>query len=146
MRPRKIVWWMEAYLEALVRFYPTIYLRELQEILANDFQLGPHEAPSIAAIARLFTKLKITRKKCVHVPKERMSPHNRYCRQFYFQWRRTIDPDRVYYFDEVILTLKLMSAITGEQIQGWHVHRSGRKAELGLVNILRWLFVDSLKE
>ena len=28
MRPRKIVWWMEAYLEALLRFYPTIYLRE----------------------------------------------------------------------------------------------------------------------
>ena len=53
MRPRKIVWWMEAYLEALVRFYPTIYLRELQEILPNDFQLGPHEVPSIAAIARL---------------------------------------------------------------------------------------------
>jgi len=26
MRPRKIVWWMEAYLEALVRFYPTSYL------------------------------------------------------------------------------------------------------------------------
>ena len=39
MRPRKIVWWMEACLEALVRFYPTIYLPELQEILANDFQL-----------------------------------------------------------------------------------------------------------
>ena len=55
MRPRKMVWWMEAYLEALVRFYPTIYLRELQEILANDFQLGPHEVPSMAAIARLIS-------------------------------------------------------------------------------------------
>ena len=100
MRPRKIVWWMEAYLEALVRFYPTIYLRELQEILANDFQLGRHEVSSKAAIARLFTKLKITRKKCVHVAKERMSPHNRYGRQLYFQWRRTIDPSRVCFFDE----------------------------------------------
>ena len=69
-QPRKIVWWMEAYVEALTRFYPTIYLRELQEILANDFQLGPHEVPSIAAIARLFTKLRITRKKCVHVAKD----------------------------------------------------------------------------
>ena len=48
IRPRKIVWWMEAYLEALVRFYPTIFLRELQEILANDFQLGPHEVTSKA--------------------------------------------------------------------------------------------------
>ena len=51
MRPRKIVCWMEAYLEAVVRFYSTIYYRELQEILANDFQLGLHEVPSIAAIA-----------------------------------------------------------------------------------------------
>lgn len=69
------------HLEALVRIYPTIYLQELQKILANDFQLGPHEVPLIAAIARLFTKLKIMRKKCVHVAKEQMSPHNRYCRQ-----------------------------------------------------------------
>ena len=50
------------------------------------------------------------------------------------------------FLTKLILILKLMSAITGEQIQGWHVHRSGRKAELGLVNILRWLFVDSLME
>ena len=57
------MWRMEAYLEPLVRLYPTIYVRELQEILANDFQLGPREVPLIAAIARLFTKLKITRKK-----------------------------------------------------------------------------------
>ena len=47
---------------------------------------------------------------------------------------------------KLLLTLKLMSEITGEQIQGWHVHRSWRKAELGLINILRWLIVDSLKE
>ena len=73
---------------------------ELQEILASDFQLGPREVPSKAAIARLFTKLKITSKKCVHVAKERMSPYKRYCRQLYFQWGRTIDPSRVYFFDE----------------------------------------------
>ena len=87
MRPlgKLHMWWMEAYLEDLVRFYPTIYLRELQEILANDIQLSPREVPSIAAIARLLTKLRITRKKCVLVAKERMSPHNRYCRQLYFQ-------------------------------------------------------------
>lgn len=95
MRPRKIVWWIEAYLEALLRFYPTIYLWELQEILANNFQLGTHGVPFIAAIARLFTKLKIMCKKCVHVTKERMSPHNRYCCKLYFQWRRTIDPTTV---------------------------------------------------
>ena len=32
-------------------------IRELQEILANDFQFDPHEVPSKAAIARLFRKL-----------------------------------------------------------------------------------------
>ena len=40
------------------------------------------------------------RKKCIHVAKEQTSPHNRYCLQLYFQWRRTIDPSRVYFFDE----------------------------------------------
>ena len=39
-------------------------------------------------------------KKCVHVAKVRMSPHNHYCPQLYFQWRRTIDPSHVYFFDE----------------------------------------------
>ena len=32
-RPKKIPWWMEAYLEALVRIYPSLYLRELQHLL-----------------------------------------------------------------------------------------------------------------
>ena len=40
-RPKKILWWMEAYLEALVRIYPSLYLRELQHLLANDFNLAP---------------------------------------------------------------------------------------------------------
>ena len=40
------------------------------------------------------------RKKCVHVAKEQTSPHNCYCLQLYFQWRRTIDPSRVYFFHE----------------------------------------------
>jgi len=31
---------MEAYLEALVRIYPSLYLRELQHLLANDFNLA----------------------------------------------------------------------------------------------------------
>ena len=33
------------------------------------------------------------RKECVAT--KRMSPHNRYCRQLCFQWRRTIEPSRV---------------------------------------------------
>ena len=105
---------MEAYLEALVRFYPTIYLRELQEVLTNNFQLGPHKVPSKTAIDRLFTKLKITRKKCVHVAKERMSPHNRYCCQLYFQWRRTIDPSCVYFCDKTHFNFE-----TDERDYGW---------------------------
>ena len=32
-RPKKIPWWMEAYLEALVRIYPSLYLLELQHFI-----------------------------------------------------------------------------------------------------------------
>ena len=34
-RPKKIPWWMEAYVEALVRIYPSFYLRhgKLQHLL-----------------------------------------------------------------------------------------------------------------
>ena len=98
--PKKMEWWKEAYLEALVRIYPTIYLRELQALLAGDFNLAPRDVPSSPTIARLLTALRITRKKCVHVATERFSPYNRHCRQLFFQWRRTIDPSRVYFFDE----------------------------------------------
>jgi hypothetical protein len=36
-RPKKMLWWMEAYLEALVIIYPTLYFRELKQLLADDF-------------------------------------------------------------------------------------------------------------
>ena len=102
-RPKKMEWWKEAYLEALVRIYPTIYLHELQALLAGDFNLAPRDVPSIPTIARLLTALRITRKKCVHVATERTSPYNRHCRQLFFQWRRIIDPSHVYFFDETSL-------------------------------------------
>ena len=100
VRPRQMTWWKAAYLEALVRMYPTLYLRELQQILASDFHLAPGDVPSIASIAKLFIRLPITRKKCIHVAQERMTPYNLHCRQLFFQWRRTVDPAKVYFFDE----------------------------------------------
>ena len=99
-RPKKIAWWMEAYLEALVVIYPTIYLRELLQLLAVDFNVAPRDIPSIATIARLMIELRLTRKKCVHVATERMSPYNLNCRQLFFQWRITVDPSHIYFFDE----------------------------------------------
>ena len=53
-----------------------------------------------ASIAKLFIRLRITRKKCIHVAQERMTPYNLHCRQLFFQWRRTVDPAKVYFFDE----------------------------------------------
>ena len=102
-RPKKMEWWMEAYLEALVRLYPTIYLRELQAMLTDDFHLACADVPSIATIARLFKRLRITRKKCIHVARERYSPYNRQCRQLFFRWRKSVDPSKVYFFDETCL-------------------------------------------
>ena len=75
VRPKKIPWWMEAYLEALVRIYPSLYLRELQYLLANDFNLAPGNVPSITAVTNLFTNLRTTPKKCVVIALERMSHH-----------------------------------------------------------------------
>lgn len=56
VRPRQMTWWKAAYLEALVRMYPTLYLRELQQILASDFHLAPGDVPSIASIAKLHVR------------------------------------------------------------------------------------------
>ena len=60
VNPRQMTWWKAAYLEALVRRYPTLYLRELQQILASDFHLAPGDVCSIASIAKLFIRLRIT--------------------------------------------------------------------------------------
>lgn len=98
--PQKITWWMRAYMEAVIRIYPTAYLREVRELLAKEFQLQHHEVPSLSSIVRLFRELRITRKKCIYVARERMSPHNQRCRQLFIQWRRAVDPRRVYFFDE----------------------------------------------
>ena len=62
--PKKMEWWKEAYLEALVRIYPTIYLHEVPSLLAGDFNLAPRDVPSISTIARLLTALRITREVC----------------------------------------------------------------------------------
>ena len=68
--------------------------------LQNDFNLAPGDVPSITAITNLFTNLRFTRKKCVVVTLERMSRHVLHCRRLFFQWRRTVDPRLVYFFDE----------------------------------------------
>ena len=44
----------EAYLEALVRIYPTLYFGELKELLAEDFNLALLDVPSISAVKKLF--------------------------------------------------------------------------------------------
>ena len=101
VRPRQMTWWKAAYLEALVRMYPTLYLRELQQILAGDFHLAPGDVPSIASIAKLFIRLRITQKKYIHVSGSGkddtlQSPLS----STFFQWRRTVDPAKVYFFDK----------------------------------------------
>ena len=145
-RPKKMEWWKEAYLEALVRIYPTIYLRELQALLAGDFNLAPRDVPSIPTIARLLTALRITRKKCVHVATVRFSPYNRHCRQLFFQWRRTIDPSRVYFFDETSFNCETDNREYGEQIQGCHALPFAKRAKLGTERFLPLVFAVSSKE
>jgi hypothetical protein len=66
VRPKQMTWWKAVYLEALVRMYPSRYLLELQQILTSDFHLAPGDVPYISSIAKLFIRLRIT-KKCIHV-------------------------------------------------------------------------------
>jgi len=88
-RPKKIPWWMEAYL---------LYRCGLQHLLLKRLYLAQGDVPSITAITNLFTNLRITQKKCVVVALERMSRHVLHCRRLFFQWRRTVDPRLVYFF------------------------------------------------
>ena len=99
-RPKSIPVWMEVYIEALIIIYPTLYVRECVQILADDFGLGLINVPTCSAVKRLFAKLHITRKRCIHVARERYSPYIIQRRQEYIRWRMTVNPIRMYFFDE----------------------------------------------
>lgn len=73
-RPKVIPWWLEQYIEAILVFYPTSYIREVQTMVADDFNLATNDIPSCSFISQLLKWRYITRKKCAIVAVERFIP------------------------------------------------------------------------
>ena len=99
-RPKLFPWWVEMYVLAVVALYPTMYLREIQETVADDLNLLPVDTPSLSTISQMVLTSEITRKKCTEVALERFSPHVQLRRREFVQWRKTVDPRNLYFFDE----------------------------------------------
>jgi hypothetical protein len=99
-RPKEIPCWLETYVEAILVLYPTMYIREVQQLVSDDLGLTPQDTPSCSWIRKLLRKSHITRKKCTFVAIERFTPYIQLQRQNFFQWRQTVDPRQVYFFDE----------------------------------------------
>ena len=97
--------WKVAYLEALVTHDPFVYLSEIQTALRDDLNLPPREIPSVPTICRTLLDLDLTRHKASKVPSERFSPENIARRAAFVNWRRTVDPRKLYFVDETAIQL-----------------------------------------
>lgn len=97
--------WKVAYLEALVTHDPFMYLCEMQAALRDDLNLPPAEVPSLPTICRTLLSLDLTRHKASKVPLERFTLENNARRRAFVNWRRTVDPRKLYFADETAIQL-----------------------------------------
>lgn len=97
--------WKVAYLEALVTHDPFLYLSEIQTAIRDDLNLPPAEIPSVPTICRTLPSLDLTRHKASKVPLERFTPENIARRTAFVNWRRTVDPRKLYFADETAIQL-----------------------------------------
>ena len=97
--------WKVAYLEALVTHDPFMYLCEMQAALRDDLNLPPAEVPSLPTICRTLLNLDLTRHRASKVPLERFTPENNARRRAFVNWRRTVDPRKLYFADETAIQL-----------------------------------------
>ena len=95
--------WKVAYLEALVTQDAFVYWSEIQTALRDDLNLPPREIPSIPTICRTLLNLDLTRHKASKVPSERFSPENIARRAAFVNWRRTVDPRKLYFVDKTVI-------------------------------------------
>jgi len=138
-RPNRIPIWMKVYIEALIIIYPLLYIRECVQMVAEHFNLRPNDVPTYSAVRSLLKKLHITRKKCIHVARERYSPYVLQRRQDYIRWRMTIDPARMYFFDETSFTTETDQREYGRTENGYRLasfrsknQRAAKHSVLGL--------------
>ena len=130
-KPKKIISWMEVYIEAVIIIYPTIFIREVIQMLTDDFGLHPNDVPSCSVVKRLLAKLHITRKRCIHVARERFSPYIIQRRQEYIRWRMTVNPSRMYFFDETAFTSETDQREYGRRESGYQIASYRNKNPIG---------------
>lgn len=135
-RPKVFPWWIEMYIEALVVMFPTLYLREIQEMLVQDLNLLPRETPSINTIHSVLDKSGITRKKCVEVANERFSPLILLKRRDFVNWRKTVDPRMMYFFDETGFASDTDSRMFGRCEIGYPLPSYQSKSKTKLQSVL----------
>ena len=97
--------WKVAYLEALGTHVSFVYLSEIQTALRDDLNLSPREIPSLPTICRTLLDIDLTRHKASKVPSERFSPENIARRAAFVNWRRNVDPRKLYFVDETAIQL-----------------------------------------
>ena len=97
--------WKVAYLEALVTHDPFVYLSEIQTVLGDNLNVPPREIPSLPTICKTLLDLDLTRHKASKVLSERFSPENIARRAAFVNWRRTVDPRKLYFVDETAIEL-----------------------------------------
>ncbi|KAJ7360019.1 hypothetical protein OS493_019107 [Desmophyllum pertusum] len=103
--------WKVAYLEALVTHDPFMYLSEIQKALQDDLNLPPREVPSIPTICRTLLSLDLTRHKASKIPLERFTPENIARRTAFVNWRRTVDPRKLYFADADETAVQLSTGV-----------------------------------
>ncbi|KAI8518766.1 hypothetical protein Bbelb_020230 [Branchiostoma belcheri] len=88
------------YLETLVTVNPTLYIREIRQLLQDDLALPDQDTPCEASICRWLAEDRLTLKVAARIPMERFTQVNMQRRQAFVAWRRHINPEQIYFTDE----------------------------------------------
>ena len=96
--------WKVAYLEALITHDPFISLSEMKTALRDDLNLPPGEVPSIPTICRTLLSLDFTRHNFQGTFRKIYS-ENSVRRSAFVNWRKTVDPRKIYFVHETAVQL-----------------------------------------
>ena len=138
--------WKVAYLEALVTHDPFMYLSEIQAAIRDDLNLPPAEIPSIPTICRTLLNLDLTRHKASKVSLERFTPENIARRTAFVNWRRTVDPRKLYFVDETAIQLANGVRTVGRCHTNSKRFLSSPTAETSERKCLSWVWSDTMAE
>lgn len=104
--------------------------------------LPPAETPSVPTIWRTLLNLDLTRYKASKVPLERFTPENIARRTAFANWRRTVDPRKLYFADETVIQLANGVRTVGRCHKNSNVHvftnRGDEREKLSLLCVIRY--------